>query len=105
MTKPLNNLKELIEQFIKERNWQQFHDPKNLSCAISIEAAELMEIFTWVNSDKSYDTVKEKNKEIRYEIADIFIATLAFCVSAKIDPEEAILEKLEEIKKNIPLKK
>ena len=105
MTKSLATLKKLTEQFIEERNWQQFHDPKNLSCAISIEAGELMEIFTWINSDKSYDIVKEKNKEVRHEIADIFIATLAFCVSAKIDPEQAILEKLEEIKKKYPVEK
>ncbi len=105
MTKSLNDLKNLVAQFVREREWEQFHDPKNLSCAISIEAAELMEIFRWIHSDKSYEIVDEKNTEVRHEIADVFIATLAFCVSAKIDPEKAIFEKLEEIKKKYPVEK
>ena len=105
MTKSIHELKKLIAHFVKERDWEQFHSPKNLSIAVSTEAAELMELFTWIDSDKSMDLVKKKNAEVRHEVADVFIAALSFCVAANLDPEKIILEKLEEIKKKYPVDK
>jgi len=101
----LEDFKKLVTTLIKEREWEQFHSPKNLSMAISLEAAELMELFTWIDSKESLNIVEQKNKKVRHEIADIFIAALAFCFSANIDPEKAILEKLEEIKAKYPVEK
>ena len=49
----LNEIKELIDSFADERDWQQFHSPKNLSMSISIEAAELMEIFQWLSLEEA----------------------------------------------------
>ena len=49
----LKDLKSKVENFVNERDWEQFHDPKNLAMSISIEAAELMEIFQWSSNDES----------------------------------------------------
>ena len=56
----LKELKEKIKQFVQERDWNQFHTPKNLAMDISIEAAELMELFLWCSSEKSQEAYKDK---------------------------------------------
>ena len=54
----IDELKSLIESFVDERDWKQFHSPKNISMSISIEAAELMELFQWLSLDEAKETVK-----------------------------------------------
>ena len=94
------NLKEKIEKFVNERKWEQFHSPKNLSMSISIEAAELMELFQWITNKES--NAKMDKGELREnaidEIADVLIYSFAFCNRNKIDISKAINQKL---KKNI----
>ncbi len=87
-----------IARFIRERDWEQFHSPKNLSMSIAIEAAELMEHFQWSNSDEEAHKVlqdKIKLKEIEDEIADIAIYLLDFCQLYHIDLAKAIETKME----------
>ena len=93
-------LKNKIDHFINEREWKQFHSPKNLSMSISIEASELMEIFQWSSLNDSEDIMKTKDlrQHAVEEVADILIYSIAFCNHNNIDISEAILQK---IKKNI----
>ena len=97
----LKDLKSKVENFVNERDWEQFHDPKNLAMSISIEAAELMEIFQWSSNDESFKIMDTKDSRIHAieEVADILIYTIAFCNRNNIDISEAILNKLKKNKK------
>ena len=96
----LNEIKELIDSFADERDWQQFHSPKNLSMSISIEAAELMEIFQWLSLEEAKKVMDsgEKRDDAVDEIADVIIYAFAFCIRNNIDISDAIRQKM---KKNI----
>lgn len=96
---------EIIEEIIKfrdERNWNQFHTPKDLSISISIEANELLEIFQW----KEDEEVLDKNKkEIKEELADIMIYAIILSHELDIDLEKAIYDKLNKNSKKYPVDK
>ena len=103
----LAEIKVLIESFVEEREWKQFHNPKNLSMALSIEAAELMELFQWLTLDEAKEIMKEGNKRENAigEIADIMIYAIAFCNRNNIDISDAINQKLEKNIQKYPSKK
>ena len=92
----VSDIRKLVSSFVNERDWEQFHSPKNLSMSISIESAELMEIFQWVSLDEA--TTKMKAGPVREnavdEIADILIYSIAFCNYNNIDITEAIKQKM-----------
>lgn len=92
----LRDLKDRIKQFTDERDWQQFHDLKNLSMALAIEAAELMEHFRWVtNADASaVMNDAEAAAAIREEVADVLLFLTQFANVANIDLLEAAEKKL-----------
>jgi len=86
----------LVEHFVAEREWQPFHDAKNLSTAIAIEAAELMEHFQWLRSEQ-LDAVRDDADAmacIREEVADIAAYLLSFVHTMKIDLSSALEEKM-----------
>ena len=90
-------LKKLIADFVSERKWEPFHDPKNLSASIAIEAAELMEHFQWLRTDE-LDAVRNDAKamaEIRDEVADIAAYLISFATRMGIDLSEALSEKMK----------
>lgn len=101
----LNDFKDKVKQFVKERDWEQFHSPKNLSMDISIEAAELMELFLWCKSENSLTIFKEKEQDVKDEVADIFMALLCFCNVTGIDLEQAFLSKLKRTAQKYPVEK
>ena len=78
-TTTINELKLKVAHFMKERDWNQFHNPKNLSVSLSCEAAELMEIFVWSPEATSQKTFEAKRTEAEHEVADIFFNLLEFC--------------------------
>ena len=103
----LKELKNLVAGFVKERDWEQFHSPKNLSMSISIEAAELMEHFQWTNTvEEAVKILKDKRErvEIEDELADIAIYLIDFCNLYGVDVERAILNKLKKNAKKYPAK-
>jgi NTP pyrophosphatase (non-canonical NTP hydrolase) len=86
-----------LRQFVAERNWQQFHTPENLAKSVSIEAAELLELFQWsepTNPD-----------EIKDELADVLTYCLLLADKYNLDAEKIILEKLEKTKAKYPIEK
>ena len=104
-TLTLSKAKKLVKQFVDERDWQKFHTPKNLSRDIATEAAELMELFLWVESADSAQRVSEKRQEIENEVADVLMGLLCFCNTCNIDLGAAFEAKLESTKKKYPVDK
>ncbi|PLY03618.1 MAG: NTP pyrophosphohydrolase [Desulfuromonas sp.] len=91
----IQELKERMSRFVHERDWEQFHTPKNLSMSIAIEAAELMEHFQWLTVEQSKNLDPEALLDIREELADIVIYALSLSNFLNIDLAEAIIDKME----------
>ena len=93
----MKELMKEIEEFNKERDWDQFHSPENLAKSISIEAGELLECFQWnSNFDK---------EEVCEELADVFTYCIMMADKLEVDPETIIRKKLEKTKKKYPVEK
>lgn len=92
----LGELKGRIREFVRARDWEQFHAPKNLSMALSAEAAELMEHFLWVDASASAERAKEpkRRRDIEDELADIVIYAMEFANMTGIDLTAAIEAKM-----------
>lgn len=98
-------LKKLMEDFVQEREWEQFHNPKDLSISLAIEAAELMEIFQW-KEHKPPSEIKKDEKmmdKIREELADVILYSLAIANRLDIDVASAVEQKMERNKKKYPV--
>ena len=94
----------LVDQFVADRDWEQFHDPKNLSASIAIEAAELMEHFQWLRSDE-LESVRgdgEKMTKIGEEVADVAAYLLSFASTMGIDISAALEDKMQKNAKKYP---
>jgi dCTP diphosphatase len=97
------NIKEIqvkLAKFAKERDWDQFHSPKNLVMALTSEVGELNELFQWLTEKQSE---KLNNDEVKQEIADIFIYLVRLSDRLDIDIEEAIKEKININTKKYPI--
>jgi NTP pyrophosphatase (non-canonical NTP hydrolase) len=83
----IGELRELILEFVDERDWQQFHSPKNISMSLAIEAAELMEHFQWIDVDTSRQISEDPEKlaAVGEELADVFSYCLALANALDID--------------------
>ena len=102
----IERIRKRLEGFAKERDWEQFHNPKNLATALSVEASELLEIFQWSNDggmEKIED--KETKKQIEEEIADIFNYLVKFVDLMDLDLEELSLEKIKKNDMKYPVNK
>jgi len=102
----IEKIKLKLREFAKVRDWEKFHSPKNLSMALSVEVAELVQIFQWSNSG-GLDEIKDlaKKKEIEEEIADIFNYLVKLCDALYIDLEKVSLDKIEVNEKKYPVEK
>ena len=100
----LNELMDEISNFVSERDWEQFHTPKNIAMSVAIEAGELLECLQW-DSPTTSEIMSDKKKltDIADEIADVQIYLLRMCSLFDIDPIENSRRKLELNKKNLNL--
>ena len=99
-------IQKLLREFAIKRDWEQFHNLKNLAISISLESSELLEIFQW-DKDEDIDLKlkKKRTKEkISDEVADIMLYLLRFSDIAKIDIEKSCLNKIKKNKKKYPIK-
>ncbi|MBT8329016.1 MAG: nucleotide pyrophosphohydrolase [Desulfofustis sp.] len=94
-TDKLEKLLNHIERFRAERNWQQFHTPKNLAMALSVECAELLEIFQWMTPDQSLYPDRQTRTHLKEEIGDVMIYLSLLASTLGIDPLDAALKKME----------
>ena len=99
-------IQEFQRQFAKERDWEQFHTPKNLSMALSAEVGELLEIFQWLTTEQS-DNLKESEKknDVSEELADITYYVLRIADMMNIDLEKAVWDKMKKNADKYPVSK
>ena len=95
-------VKKEIKRFVDERDWEQFHTPKNLSMALSVEASELLEIFQWQKADEYKKANKKQKEMIKDEIADIFYYLVRISDKLDIDIEKAFIKKMKKNRKKYP---
>ena len=95
-TTTVGELRRLLAGFVSEREWEKYHDPKNLSMAIAIETAELMEHFQWVRNDELPELLADEQQraEIVEEVADITCFVLALANALELDLSSAVQRKL-----------
>ena len=98
----LDQLREQILQFRDERNWQQFHNPKDLALSLSLEASELLELFQWKTSQEA---VEKNLEDMKDELADVLIYAILFANETGIDLASAIKEKLQKNDEKYPAEK
>jgi dCTP diphosphatase len=102
----IQELKEKFKKLVDDRDWAQFHSPKNIVMDIAIESAELMEKFLWYDCQESYQIAQSHIKEdIADEVADIFTSLLNFCEVTNIDLATATINKMKKIEAKYPIEK
>ncbi len=106
MKKPdLNNLKRRLREFARKRDWDQFHSPKNLSMALSVEVAEIVEHFQWLTEEQSKDLSQDKKDEVETELADTLIYLIRLADTLDVDLLAAALKKIEVNERKYPVDK
>jgi len=101
----LEQIKTRLREFASERDWDQFHSPKNLSMALIVEAAELVEHFQWLSEKQSKKLPADKLAEVEQEIADIQIYLIRLADKLGIDVEKAVNAKIKVNEKKYPADK
>lgn len=94
-TNALETLRIALDKFSRERDWHQFHTPKNLSMAISVEVAELVEHFQWLTPEQSYELPGAVQQGVEEEMADILLYLVRMADVLGIDLYKAALQKIE----------
>ena len=101
----LETIQEKIPSWRHERDWKQFHDPKNLAEALSIEAGELLENFLWKTTEQSRDLSAEELQNVKEELADIFIFLTYLSEEYKIDLFKEVENKIAQNAAKYPVEK
>ena len=99
----ITNIQHQLKKFASERDWEQFHTPKNLTMALSVEASELVEIFQWLKPEESKLPDKKQIELINSEVADIAMYLLRFCDLLDINLESAIQRKIVKNEEKYPV--
>ena len=90
----LTSLRDMMRQFVEERDWDQFHTPKNLAAALTVEAAELLEPFQWLQRGDAAELGEGKLEEVRHEMADVLVYLIRLADKLDVDLHAAVLEKM-----------
>jgi NTP pyrophosphatase (non-canonical NTP hydrolase) len=101
----LNEIKLRLREFAKARDWDQFHSPKNLSMALSVEVAEILEYFQWLTEEESNNLPQNKLDEVKTELADTLIYLIRLADKLDIDLLVAAKNKIENNKQKYPVDK
>ena len=99
----MQELKSDLRKFAKERDWEQFHSPKNLAMALSVEVSEIVEHFQWLTQEQSKKLDPAKLEKVKDEIADVMIFLVILADKLGIDPVQAAKEKIIKNEKNYPV--
>ena len=105
MTSELQSLKLKLREFAKERDWDQFHSPKNFSMALIVECAELVEHFQWLTDEQSKQLSPETLEEVRLEMADIFLYLIRLADQLDVNLVDAANDKIKLNAKKYPIDK
>ncbi len=106
-TETIQDLKEAVIRFRDARNWEQFHDPKNLAMGLSIECAELLEHFLWKSEDEIREMLEDQDRleKVGEELADVCVFLLYLSKGCGIDLSKAVRKKLMVNEKKYPVEK
>ncbi|MHB1185126.1 MAG: nucleotide pyrophosphohydrolase [Desulfobulbia bacterium] len=102
---PVTDLTEKLRSFASERDWDQFHSPKNLVMALSVEVSELMEHFQWLTEEQSSSLPPKKLQQVREEIGDVLIYLTRLADKLGVDMLDAAAKKLEVNRAKYPAEK
>ncbi len=102
---PIQELKDLVIKFVKERDWEQFHNPKDVAISLSLEASEVLEHFQWKNPAEIEKYLHTHKKEIADELVDVLYWVLLMSYYFKVDLIKAFEIKMLENEKKYPIKK
>ncbi|MFL6664798.1 MAG: nucleotide pyrophosphohydrolase [Rhizobacter sp.] len=95
MADSLRDLAQQLDRFATEREWQQFHSPKNLASALIVEAAELLEHFQWMTEEQSRELAPERRDAVAAELADVLLYLVQLASALGVDPVAAAQAKLK----------
>jgi dCTP diphosphatase len=95
MTDSLRDLARQLDQFAKDRDWQQFHSPKNLASALVVEASELLEHFQWMTEEQSRELAPERRDAVGAEMADVLLYLVQLATVLGLDPISTAQAKLK----------
>jgi len=99
----IQNIQKQLKGFADERDWDQFHNPKNLAMALSVEASELVEIFQWLTPEEAKDIMATyEGEHVKEEMADVMIYLLQMADQLDIDLESAVANKIEKNSEKYP---
>lgn len=101
----IKSLQEKIAEFVKERDWKQFHNPKDLAISLNLEASEVLELFQWKNESEVANYVKHNKTDIEEELADVLYWVLLMADNLDIDIVSASEKKLAKNAKKYPVEK
>lgn len=104
-TPTLLQLQNKIRKFNQERDWGQYHSPRNIAMALSVEAGELLELFLWSSDNGPQPPVESRNEKVAEEAADVLICLLNFCDQMNLDLLEVTNQKVERNRLKYPVEK
>jgi NTP pyrophosphatase (non-canonical NTP hydrolase) len=106
-TTTVAQLREAMARFVEERDWRQFHSPKNLVMALSVEVAELMEHFMWIDNAASQEAAKDAKvrEQVSDELADVAGVLFALCNALDLDLSDAVARKMVKNVMKYPVEK
>jgi NTP pyrophosphatase (non-canonical NTP hydrolase) len=90
----LSEIRDMLREFVHERDWTRFHSPKNLAAALSVEASELLEPFTWLTTGDKAELDEAKFAAIRHEMADVLAYLVMLADRLDVDLHQAVIEKM-----------
>lgn len=99
----LQDLQDRLHQFAIDRDWEQFHAPKNLAMALAVEAGELMEHFQWLSEAESENLDAQQLETVGFEVADVFIFTVRLADRMGIDLADLVEKKIKMNEKKYPV--
>ena len=94
MNNDLTTIRDTVRTFVDERDWDQFHTPKNLSSALCVEAAELLEHFQWLDTGNAAELGNVKLEQVRHEMADVLVYLVRLADKLDVDLGAAVEEKM-----------
>lgn len=100
----LPQILQLQRRFVQAREWDQFHTPKNLAMALSVEAAELLEIFQWLTTEEATNLTAERRQKVEHELADVFFFLLRLSDVLEMDLEKAFRAKMKHNARKYPVR-
>lgn len=103
----VNELKKIVQKFCEDRDWDQFHNPKDLVIGVATEACELLELFLWQPTEEATEILSDKlkNERVREELADVLYFVLRFAQKNGIDLSKILAEKIKKNEEKYPVEK